>query len=188
MFEEENVTGPNIAMNDLDFPEMLAALQDLLKESELLIQCPGPICLSSVLCDLEECRVGALEKKHQRLLVRVNSINKRILKRKEKVPLLPTYFFLMHPYFLQPSLKGQAIITTKRDQSQTVLNSCKLIFGCYHGIGESVVGWVDEYLFDNVQFIVDVDCSMRDLVENGEGDLKFVMVLNFEGEDVGRGI
>lgn len=122
------------------------------------------------------------------MLIRVDSIHKRILKRKEEVPLPFADFLLMHPYFLQSSLKGQTVITTKGDQSQAVLNSCKLILGIYHGIVEWVVTRVDEYLFDNVQFIVDVDCAMRDLIENGEGDLQFVMMLNFEGEDVGGGI
>lgn len=62
MLKEKDVTGPNIAMNDLNVSEVLAALQYMLEEGQLLSKRPLPVCLPSVLSDLEKCAVGSLEK------------------------------------------------------------------------------------------------------------------------------
>lgn len=69
MFKEEDVTGSNIAMNDLDVSEVLAALQYLLEEGQLFSKRPLPVCLPSVLSDLEQRRVGPLEQQDQNLLI-----------------------------------------------------------------------------------------------------------------------
>lgn len=106
MFEEEDVTGPNIAMNDFDVSEVLAALQHLLEEGQLLSKRPLPVCLPSVLSDLEQRRVGPLEKQHQDLLIRIHPIHKGVLKGEEEIPVLFADFFLMHPYLLQSFLEG----------------------------------------------------------------------------------
>ena len=105
MFEEEDVTGPNIAMDDLDVSEVLAALQYLLEEGQLLSKRPLPVCLPSVLSDLEQSRVGPLKQQHQNLLIWIHPIHKCILKGEEEIPVLFADFFLMHPYLLQPFLE-----------------------------------------------------------------------------------
>lgn len=105
MFEEEDVTGPNIAMDNLDVSEVLAALQYLLEEGQLLSKRPLPVCLPSVLSDLEEGRVGPLEQQHQNLLIWIHPIHKRILKGEKEISVFFADFLLMHPYLLQPFLE-----------------------------------------------------------------------------------
>lgn len=188
MFEEKDVTGPNIAMNYLDLSEVLATFQQLLEEGQLLSKRPRPICLPPVLSDLKQRGVGALKQQHQNLLIRVDSIHKGVLKRKEEVPVLFADLFLMHPNLLQSLLEGKTVITAKGQQSHAILNASQLILDRHHGITERIIARIRKYLFDYIQLVVDVDRPMRDLVEDWQCDLQFVVVLDFEGEDVGGGI
>ena len=64
MFQEEYVTGTNITVDNFDISEVLAAFQHLVEDGELLLNGPGPLCLSAVLCDVEKVGVGAFEKEY----------------------------------------------------------------------------------------------------------------------------
>jgi hypothetical protein len=127
MLEEVQIARPDVAVNQLQLTESLAALKQVLEDSQFFRKRPRPVGLPPVLSDVEKVGVSAFEEQHQRLLVGVDPIHKGIVQGQEEGPVLFAYLFLVDPHLLEPLLELSAVIAAKGDDPETVLHPSHIV-------------------------------------------------------------
>ncbi len=157
-----------------------------MEDGEFFREGPWPIGLASVLAYVEQGGAGPFEEEDECLLIRIDAIDEGIIESEEDVPFSFAEFALVYPHFLQTLLEGCTVVAAEGDDAQAVLHPSHLILGSDGRIGEGGIHGIDEDAFEDVQLVVYVDCAVCYLIEDGEGDLQFSVLLDLEGEYEGE--